>query len=139
MDEEDPEPRPFGIAARLALIVFGMSSIAAAFFVGFIILVFLGGGHGNPFGPAIWSEWLFRLALLSIPVLIIFLGFLAIACSDRHGLGRMALAVALIPVFLLIAGAASAWSASVQTGPTLEDPCFDLPPNVCAVGPAPRR
>ncbi|HEX8535325.1 MAG TPA: hypothetical protein VF662_14260 [Allosphingosinicella sp.] len=138
MEAGDSEAPPkFGLALRLPLIALGVTSIAAAFPLAYVALVFLGGGHGNPFGAAGWSEWLFRAALLGIPLLLVAAGFAAIACSNRRGLRKLALIVALIPAFVLIAFAAAAYSNSAEHERVRSDLCGNLPPSACSVG-APR-
>ena len=106
-DNADPEERvlvdpELGRKARVALIFLGLILIPLAFPVGFIAMVFSGGGHGSPFdgGPA---EFIFGLAMLGIPAVMIALGIACLSCSNRWLLrvvGALALA---LPIDLAVA------------------------------------
>lgn len=132
LSRDEPPPK-FGLGLRVPLVGFGILSIGAALPLVFVILIFLGGGHGNPFGPGIWSDWVFRVALLGIPALLIALGLASLLCVNRCGLRRMAVIGALIPTLMLVAMAAAAYSNSARKERTALDPCGDLPATACTV------
>lgn len=130
--QAEPPPK-FGLALRVPLVGFGIASIVAAFPLAYLILIFLGGGHGNPFGPTIWSDWVFRVALLAVPALLILLGLSGVLCANRRGLRRMAVIGALIAASMLIAIVAAAYSNAARKDRTRSGPCGDLPPSTCSV------
>jgi hypothetical protein len=119
------------IALRSLAVAAGVALISAAFWVGYITLVFLGGGHQSPFGQVSWSEWVFRLAILGIPVA---LGALGIACliyrtrRDRRRPGFVLLALAIDLIVLI---ATAAYSKTEYTSRHSHDPCEGLPASAC--------
>jgi hypothetical protein len=100
--------RDIGPAARLVLMVFGILAILAAFPVAFFLLILLSAGDADLLGPANWREWLFRLALLGVPILLLLLGILSLGCTQRRDLRRLAYTALLIPACILMSYAAIA-------------------------------
>src|SRR5688500_10783966 len=87
------------IAARVGAVTVGLAMIAAAIYLGFIALV-MAAGHQSSFGQA-WDDWLWRVALLAIPVSIAATGIMCLFYRTREDWRR--LAIALLPLALSMA------------------------------------
>ena len=98
----DAAPTDLPAGCRGLLILLGMASLAGSFFVGFGILVMLGGGHGSPFGATSLVEWLITITFLAIPVIIFAFGATCIGTTSRRQFGTLAALLAAVPGALVL-------------------------------------
>lgn len=111
----------------------GFALIAASFYIGFIALVFLGGGHHSPFSEAPWFHWVFRLAVLGIPLSVAALGITCLIYRNKRDWRRPAFVFLAVAIDLVVIFAAAAYSNSQRDRPHSGNPCEGLPASACRV------
>lgn len=88
---------------RGLLILIGLAAMLLSFFLGFGILVMLGGGHGSPFGAKSLIEWLITITFLAVPVIVFAFGAACVRTTARRQLGTIAALMAAVPGLLVLA------------------------------------
>ena len=119
------------IALRSLAVVAGVALIGAALWVGYITLVFLGGGHQSPFGQASWSEWVFRLTALGIPVALGALGVTCLIYRTRRDWRRPGFVLLALAIDLIVLLAAAAYSKAEYADRPSQYACEGLPASAC--------
>lgn len=117
------------IAARVGAVTVGLAMIAAAIYLGFIALV-MAAGHQSSFGQA-WDDWLWRVALLAIPVSIAATGIMCLFYRTREDWRRLAIALLPLALSMALLVALSIYRESRGDGRSVADPCAGLPASAC--------
>ncbi len=126
------------LAARAGAVCAGIALVAASLYCVFVALVFLGGGHQSPFTVAPLSHWVFRVAVLGIPVSLAALGITFIIYRTKRDWHRSAFVLLALALDLIVVLGAAAYSNSERDRRHAGDPCKGLPASACSVAEHPQ-
>ena len=99
---EEPDERPLGAAARVALGLLGLALVGAGLVAGFFAVAVVAAELAErPVQP--WPVYALGVAILAFPLLLVATGFVSLACRYSRGLRPIALLAAALVADVLLA------------------------------------